>query len=68
MLGYAHAPGRKRMPFDGTDFPREDRPPGRGTPDGNAATWIIVLLAFCLLVMPVSLTGLVDIIRYMRGN
>ena len=56
------------MPFDGTDFPREDRPSGRGTPNDNAATWIIVLLAFCLLVMPVSLTGLVDIIRYMRGN
>lgn len=56
------------MPFDGTDFPRREQPPGRGTPDDNAATWIIVLLAFCLLVMPVSLTGLVDIIRYMRGN
>ncbi len=56
------------MPFDGTDFPKGDQPPRRGTPDDNAATWIIVLLAFCLLVMPVSLTGLVDIIRYMRGN
>ena len=55
------------MPFDGTNFPKGD-PPGRGTPDDNAATWIIVLLAFCLLVMPVSLTGLVDIIRYMRGH
>ena len=55
------------MPFDGTDFPKGDKPPGRG-PDDNAATWIIVLLAFCLLVMPVSLTGLVDIIRYVRGN
>lgn len=57
----------KCMPFDGTNFPRED-PPGRGTPDDNAATWIIVLLAFCLLVMPVSLSGLVDIVRYVRGN
>ena len=56
------------MPFDGTDFPRREEPRGRGTPDDNAATWIIVLLAFCLLVMPVSLTGLVDIIRYVRGN
>lgn len=56
------------MPFDGTDFPRGDQPPRRGAPDDNAATWIIVALAFCLLVMPVSLSGLVDIIRYMRGN
>lgn len=56
------------MPFDGTDFPKGEGPPSRGAPDGNAATWIIVLLAFCLLVMPVSLSGLVDVIRYMRGN
>lgn len=56
------------MPFDGTDFPERDGPPGRGTPNDNAATWIIVLLAFCMLVMPVSLNGLIDIIRYMRGN
>ena len=56
------------MPFDGTDCPERDGPPGRGTPNDNAATWIIVLLAFCMLVMPISLNGLVDIIRYMRGN
>lgn len=58
----------ERMPFDGTDFPERDGPPSRGTPNDNAATWIIVLLAFCMLVMPVSLNGLIDIIRYMRGN
>ncbi len=56
------------MPFDGTDFPKRDEPPGRGTPDDNAATVIIILLAFCLLAMPISLTGLVDIVRYMRSH
>ncbi len=56
------------MPFDGTDFPKEDKPPGRGASDDNAATLIIILLAFCLLAMPISLAGLVDVIRYVRGN
>lgn len=55
------------MPFDGTDFPKREEPPSRG-PDDNAATVIIILLAFCLLAMPISLAGLVDIVRYLRSQ
>lgn len=56
----------EHMPFDGTDFPKRDDPPSRG-PDDNAATVIIILLAFCLLAMPISLAGFVDIVRYLRS-
>lgn len=55
------------MPFDGTDFPKREDPPSRG-PDDNAATVIIILLAFCLLAMPISLACLVDIVRYLRSQ
>ena len=56
------------MPFDGTDFPHRGTPPGRPNSDDNVVTVIIVLLSFCLLVMPISLTVFVDIVRYVRGS
>ncbi len=56
------------MPFDGTGFRREQprrRPPG---PGDNAVSIIIIALAFSLLVMPISLTAIVDIVRYLRHS
>lgn len=58
------------MPFDGTGFPEGRDPPRRPAGpagDDNAATVIIVALAFSLLVMPISLGALVDIVQYVRG-
>lgn len=56
------------MPFDGTDFPHRGTPPGRPTSNDTVVTVIIVLVSFCLLVMPISLTVFVDIVRYVRGG
>lgn len=56
------------MPFDGTGFPERRNSPRRSAGDDNAATLIIVAVAFSLLVMPISLGALVDIVQYMRGN
>ena len=56
------------MPFDGTEFPREEPRPRRSGPGDNTVSVIIIALAFSLLVMPISLTALVDIIRYLRSS
>ncbi len=57
-----------RMPFDGTGFP--ERLPRRrpAKPGDNAVSLIIIALAFSMLVMPISLTALVDIVRYLRHS
>ena len=54
------------MPFDGRDFPQ--RPPRRPTASDNTVSIIILAVAISLLVLPVSLDGLVDIIRYLRRD
>ncbi len=57
------------MPFDGTNF--SPRPPRRGSPrppSDNAVSIIILAVALSLLVMPISLTALVDIVRYIRSS
>ncbi len=58
------------MPFDGTGFPERDDPPRRRghAPSDNMVTAIIVAVAVCLLVTPISMAALVDIVRFMRGN
>ena len=58
------------MPFDGAGFPeRHDRPPRRAhMPSDNLVTAIIVAVAVCLLVTPISMAALMDIIRFMRGH
>ena len=56
------------MPFDGTNF--SPNPPRRGpprAPSDNAVSIIILAVALSLLVMPISLTALVDIVRYIRS-
>jgi len=56
------------MPFDGAGFhPRRDRR-RPATPSDNVVTFIILAVAFCLLVMPISLEAFADIIRYLRGS
>ena len=56
------------MPFDGTGFPQE-RPRRRpAKPGDNTVSIIIIALAFSLLVMPISLTAFVDIVRYLRSS
>ena len=56
------------MPFDGTGFP--ERKPGRRPrhPGDNMVSLIIIAIAFSLLIMPISLTALVDIVRYIRHS
>jgi len=55
------------MPFGGAEFiPRREKGAPRRGPD-NAVTVLIVMLAFVLLAMPITLGGLVDLVRYLRG-
>ena len=56
------------MPFDDTNFEPPRKKPARGGPDDNLVTVLIVVLAICMLVTPISVAGLVDTIRYLRGN
>ncbi len=56
------------MPFDGTEFPERRDPPRRPAGSDTAATLVITAVAFGLLVMPISLSALVDIVHYMRGH
>ena len=55
------------MPFDGTSFQPEPRGPRRAAPSDNTVTLIIVAVALALLVMPISLTAFVDVVRYVRS-
>ncbi|WP_428376439.1 hypothetical protein [Lichenicoccus sp.] len=56
------------MPFDGVDFEPRREKPVRGAPGDNLVTVLIVVLAICMLVTPISVAGLVDTIRYLRGD
>lgn len=56
------------MPFDGLDFKPKPEKPARAGPGDNLVTVLIVLLAICMLVTPISVAGLVDTIRYLRGK
>ena len=56
------------MPFDGTGFPPRREEPNRPAPGDNAVSIVIIAIAFSLLVMPFSMGGFVDIIRYFRGS
>ncbi len=56
------------MPFDGTGFPGKREPPRRSGPSGDAACVLIILAAFILLVMPISLHALADIVRFLSGG
>jgi hypothetical protein len=55
------------MPFDGANFPSRRDQPSRATPSDNTACVIIIVVAFSLLVLPVSLSALADIINYIQS-
>ena len=56
------------MPFDGVDFQPRPEPPSRAAPGERVVSLLVLALALCLLVMPISMAALVDIVRYLQGN
>ena len=56
------------MPFDGSDFRAEPERPSRAPAREKIWAAVIIALVFLMLVMPVSAEGVVDIVRYFRGN
>jgi hypothetical protein len=56
------------MPFDGTDFP--ERRPQRRRPSrqDNLISMLIVMLALCLLLTPISVGAMVDIVQALRAK
>jgi hypothetical protein len=55
------------MPFDGTDFPERGRriPSAKGE---KLLRIVFVAAAIGLLIMPISLGGLTDIVRYFQRH
>jgi hypothetical protein len=56
------------LPFDGTDFQPGRRPIKRSTTGDNVVSAMIIANAVMLLATPFSLSGLVDIVEYIRGG
>lgn len=56
------------MPFDAAGFPPRPDQPRRAARDDNVACLIVIILAFCMLVMPISMAAFVDIVRCLRGH
>ena len=56
------------MPFDGADLDPPRKKPARGGAGDNLVTVLIVVLAICMLVMPISVASLMDTVRYLRGK
>lgn len=55
------------MPFDAMDFRATPNPPRR-TRGERVFGVLFLVIAICLLVMPVSAAALIDIVHYMRGG
>lgn len=56
------------MPFDGADFHPEQKPPRRAAPGERVFGFLFLLVALCLLVMPISAAALVDIVHYLQSK
>ncbi len=56
------------MPFDGTGFSGRPDQPKRPAPNDNVVSLIIIVLAFSLLVLPISMGAFVDIIHVLRAK
>ncbi len=54
------------MPFDGTDFPERRPGPRRPARPDNLISVLIVVLALCLLLTPISVGAMVDIVQSLR--
>jgi len=56
------------MPFDAAGFsPRPERPKPSG-PSDTVITVLIVLVASCTLILPLSVAAFIDIVAYFRGG
>ncbi len=53
------------MPFDGTDFEPRPEPPPPPVARDTVLCVILFIAAMGLLVLPLSLDGLVDLVRYL---
>ncbi|MCQ8241776.1 hypothetical protein [Rhizosaccharibacter radicis] len=56
------------MPFDGTDFQLERRRDRPRTGGDAVFCALFLVIALCLMLMPISAAGLVDIVRYLEGS
>jgi hypothetical protein len=56
------------MPFDGTDFPERRPKRRRPTRQDNLISVLIVVLALCLLLTPISVGAMVDIVEALRAR
>ena len=54
------------MPFDGANFPERRPQPDPAKPSDTAVCLIIVVVAFSMLVLPISLQAFVDILKYLQ--
>lgn len=55
------------MPFDGVDFQPKREQPDRPAANERIYSLLFLVIAIFLLVMPISMAGLVDIVRYLQG-
>jgi hypothetical protein len=59
--------GERKMPFDGTDFPERGRRVPRAKGE-KLLRIVCVAAAIGLLIMPISLGGLTDLVRYFQRH
>ncbi len=56
------------MPFDAAGFPpRPERPKPAG-PSDTVVTVLILLVASCTLILPISIAAFIDLVAYFRGG
>ncbi len=56
------------MPFDGFEFEAERKPPRRGSNAERLFRLLFVVVAIGMLIMPITATGLIDIVHYVSGR
>jgi len=54
------------MPFDSANF-HERRPRRRRVGSEDLLLWLVGLLALAMLLLPISITGLADLVRYVQA-
>ena len=56
------------MPFDGSEREWRRVEPERSGPDDNVITFIIIVVAAVLLVMPLTLGSITHIVHYLQRH
>jgi hypothetical protein len=56
------------MPFDGMDFRPRPEHPFRAARTEKAWAVVVVIVTIVMLVAPLSAEGVVDIVRFIRGD